>query len=170
MASKLTDVLAIVGFALFIAIGSYFAGRSRGKAEAALVQSQAHADTIKIAVTKAETVFVSKVDTFTVWRTKTIALRDTLLRHVADTVLVKQYVAASDTALRACSDVIISCDTIRVRYASLVKQDSVTQALLRKQQPSLWDKIKQNCGLAGGYSVTTRGGDVSVSCILVHIP
>lgn len=166
--SKLDAVLLAVVLALLLAGASYIAGRSRGKAEAALVQSQAHAGTIKIGVAKAETVFVSKVDTFHIRRTKTLPVRDTLLKHLTDTVLVKQYVAATDTALRACSDVIISCDTIRARYASLVKQDSVTQALLRKQQPSLWDQIKDRCGLGVGYGL--KGGDATLGCIVLRLP
>lgn len=166
--SKLDAALLGIFCLLLVGGASYFAGQRRGKQDAELVQSQAHADTIKIAVTKAETVFVSKVDTFHIWRTKTLTVRDTLLRHLTDTVLVKQYVAASDTALRACSDVIISCDTIRARYASLVKQDSVTQALLRKQQPSLWDQIKDRCGLGVGYGI--KGGDATLGCIVLRLP
>jgi len=168
--SKITVAVVAVLLVLLVAGGSYFAGQRREKQEAALMQAQARADTIKIGVTKAETVYVAKVDTFAIWRTRVDSVRYMVLKHLTDTVRVKAYVATTDSTIHACSAVLIACDTIRARYAALVKQDSVTQQLLRKQQPNLWDKIKQNCGLAGGYSVTTRGGDVSVSCILVHIP
>lgn len=162
--SRLDAVLLAVCAVLLIAGGSYVAGQRHGKQQAALLQSQATADTIRSTITVAETVFVAKVDTFRVRQTKVVTLRDTLLRHVTDTVLVKQYVAASDTALRACSEVIVSCDTIRARYAALAKQDSTTQQLLRKQTPSLFDKIKQRCGLSVGYGVVSGKVDAVAGC------
>lgn len=166
--SKFYAALGAVLTALFIAGASYIVGDLRGKQDAALVASQAKADTIRVAVTKAETVFVAKADTFTRWRTKTVTLRDTLLRHITDTVLVKQFVAASDTALHACSEVIVSCDTIRARYAALAKQDSTTQQLLRKQQPGFWAELKSSCGIGAGYGL--KGGDAMLGCIVVHLP
>src|SRR6185312_6970205 len=86
----------------------------------------------------AETVYVARVDTFTAWRTRTVALHDTVLKHLTDTLLVKQYVASTDSTIRACSDVILSCDTVRARYRLLVSKDSTLAATEKPGTPSHW--------------------------------
>ena len=100
------------------------------------------------AVAKAETVYVAKTDTFTIWRTKLATVRDTVLKHLTDTVLVRQYVATSDSTIRACSDVILSCDTVRARYRALVAKDS-TLAAIPKPKPGLLSRV----GVYAGYGI-----------------
>ena len=97
------------------------------------------------AVARAETVYVSTVDTFTIWRNRTTVLRDTVLAHLTDTVRVKEYVATSDSTIRACSDVILSCDTVRARYRALVAKDS-TLAALPKPNASFLSHIRKFVG------------------------
>ena len=113
------------------------------------------AEQVKVAavgVAKAETVLVAKTDTFTRWQTRTVALHDTVLRHLTDTLLVKQYVATSDSTIRACSDVILSCDTVRARYRELVSKDS-TLAAIPKPNAGFFASLKARTGVYVGYGL-----------------
>ena len=114
------------------------------------IMSQAHV--AAHAVAKAETVYVAKVDTFAVWRNRTTVLRDTVLAHLTDTVRVKEYVAASDSTIRACSDVILSCDTVRARYRALVAKDS-TLAAGPKPNAGFLASLRARTGVYVGYGV-----------------
>jgi len=97
------------------------------------------------AVAKAETVYVAKVDTFAIWRTRVDSVRYMVLKHLTDTVRVKEYVATSDSTIRACSDVILSCDTVRARYRALVAKDS-TLAASPKPNASFLSHIRKFVG------------------------
>lgn len=139
--------LAFVALALVVggavALASY--ERGVGRAQQQQVDAAQAAHVAQIAVVKAETVLVARVDTFTRWRTKLVPVRDMLLKHLTDTVLVKQYVRAADSTIRACSDVILSCDTVRARYRALVSKDS-TLAAIAKPDNGFFSHWKKSVG------------------------
>lgn len=121
-------------------------------------QEQQAADNARIIATdkgqvaKADTVFVAKTDTLTRYIARTTTLHDTVLKHLTDTVLVKEYVATADSTIRACSDVVLSCDTVRARYRALVSADSVA-ALAPKPKAGLFAHFKKSVGVAAVYAL-----------------
>src|SRR6185437_15041197 len=142
--------LAVVALVLLAAGGAGLAVHERAIGR----QLQRNADLAEAAhvaahaVAKAETVYVAKVDTFAIWRTRVDSVRYMVLKHLTDTVRVKAYVAATDSTIRACSDVILSCDTVRARYRALVAKDS-TLAALPKPKPGLLSRV----GVYAGYGI-----------------
>ena len=156
--AALAVLLVVVGGA--VALGYHERGVGR-----TLQQQADAAEQVKVAavgVAKAETVLVAKTDTFTVYRTRTVALHDTVLKHLTDTLLVKQYVAASDSTIRACSDVILSCDTVRARYRLLVSKDS-TLAAIPKVTPGFFSHFHKFVGPTVSYTVDDRKLHAGVS-------
>ena len=151
-------LLVVVGGA--VALGYHERGVGR-----TLQQQADAAEQVKVAVhdvAVAETVYVARVDTFTAWRTRTVALHDTVLKHLTDTLLVKEYVAASDSTIRACSDVILSCDTVRARYRLLVSKDS-TLAAMPKPNAGFFSHVRKFIGPTVSYTVDDRKLHAGVS-------
>ena len=85
---------------------------------------------------KAVTPKLARVDT----------LRDTLLTHLTDTVLVKEYVTRTDSAIKACSDLLGDCTAFRA-YAT-----TTIQALRDKlsAQPAI---VTKSCVSSNAVSV-----------------
>lgn len=147
----MTKLWLVVAAAIALAVGGTWLAlheRTVGRQLQQAEDAQAALHVARAAVAKAETVYVAKVDTFTRWQTRTVALHDTVLKHLTDTVLVKQYVASSDSTIRACSAVILSCDTVRVRYAALLKKDSVLAAI-----PKPKTDILSRVSVYAGYGI-----------------
>ena len=152
MTAKVWLVVAVLAGLLVGGVGLAVHERNVGR------QLQRNADLAEAAhvaahaVAKAETVYVAKTDTFTIWRTKLATVRDTVLKHLTDTVLVRQYVATSDSTIHACSDVILSCDTVRARYRALVAKDS-TLAAIPKPNAGFLASLRARTGVYVGYGV-----------------
>ena len=108
--------------------------------------------TDKGAVAKADTIYVAHTDTLTRYVARTTTLHDTVLKHLTDTVLVKEYVATADSTIRACSDVVLSCDTVRARYRALVSADSVAAAA-PKPKAGLFAHFKRSVGVSAVYAL-----------------
>ena len=145
MTAKLWLVVAVLAGLLVGGIGLAVHERNVGRDQQRAADLPKAAHVAAHAVAKAETVYVAKTDTFTIWRTKLATVRDTVLKHLTDTVLVRQYVATADSTIRACSDVILSCDTVRARYRALVAKDS-TLAASPKPNASFLSHIRKFVG------------------------
>lgn len=71
----------------------------------------------------------AKVDTLVVRDTVTVrrtiarvdSLRDTLLVHLTDTLVVKEYVARTDSALKACNELSNDCAAFRASALTTIK-------------------------------------------------
>ena len=148
MTAKVWLVVAMLAGLLVGGVGLAVHERNVGRDQQRAADLAEAAHVAAHAVAKAETVYVAKTDTFTIWRTKLATVRDTVLKHLTDTVLVQQYVATSDSTIRACSDVILSCDTVRARYRALVAKDS-TLAAIPKPKPGLLSRV----GVYAGYGI-----------------
>jgi hypothetical protein len=84
----------------------------------------------------------------TVTRTIYNSSRDTLLLHLTDTVKVREFVAAADSTIRACTLVVETCEQ------RVAVRDSII-ATLKKLQPSFWNRVGLTVG--PGIVVTPRG-------------
>ncbi len=91
----------------------------------------------------------TKVVTRTVMRVD--SLRDSVVRFVHDTTVLR-YVAATDTALRACRDLATSCDAFRVSATATIGALKTEVTALKAMPP----KPRRLCGLGGalGYGTT----------------
>ena len=78
-------------------------------------------------------------------------LHDTVVKHLTDTVLVARYIQATDSALKACTDVFQSCK------ASIAVRDSMI-AVYKAMKPS-----RIGLGIIGGCGV---GLDAKAACII----
>ncbi len=83
--------------------------------------------------------------------TRVDSLRDSVVRFVHDTTVLR-YVAATDTALKACRDLVSSCDAFKTS-ATLTIAALKTEVTVLKAMPA---KPRRLCGLGGavGYGTT----------------
>lgn len=102
----------------------------------AVTPKLARVDTLLVRDTVRVPHLIAKVDT----------LRDTLLTHLTDTLLVKEYVTRTDSAINACSDLLGDCTAFRV-YAT-----TTIQALRDKlsAQPAI---VTKSCVPSNAVSV-----------------
>ncbi len=122
-----------------------------------------HALDSVIAANKQQT---AKVDTL--WRIDTLklarvvartdTLRDSVLKHVTDTLIVKEYIARSDSALRACSLVVDDC----ARFHSLAEQrfgayEAKIKALETPAAKSRWTDGRLTIGPYAGVDIHGKG-------------
>ena len=99
------------------------------------------------------------VDTVTVRVASVRTLRDTL--RITDTLQVIAYVARTDSALQACTELASSCSSFRLTADSLLKsQQSVIDWWQRHDKPhhSLRTKLTERVGVTCGYGVTASQG------------
>ena len=87
--------------------------------------------------------------------TATVTARDTLLVHLTDTVMVREYIAATDSALSACVDLVYTCREYRTKAAGLIdalttEKDWWKQAYNRQQHP----RCGRKCGVLIGVAST----------------
>jgi hypothetical protein len=76
-----------------------------------------------------------------------VGKRDTVMLHLTDTILVKAYIAASDTAIRACQSVVLDCST------RVAQRDSII-ALYKTLKPS---RISLGIQATCGYGLGGKG-------------
>jgi hypothetical protein len=120
---------AIAVLALFGA--SYCAG-DRHRGEADRIANADVAYRIADSISRSLAPKLAHVDTLVVHDTVTVrvaidrvvTLRDTVLQHLTDTMLVKQYVARTDTALHACSELSDDCAQFRALAVQKFAADS----------------------------------------------
>lgn len=99
-------VLTVVGFCR---------ARDRAVGDRRVAQDRAHVadSTLKVIAQlklRAETTYIHNTKRLVVHTARVDTLRQTVLQHLHDTTVVKEYVVATDSALKACSDVRQSCD------------------------------------------------------------
>lgn len=123
---------ALIAAAVLVAVG-YCRARDRAIADTARAEVvYARADsTIRANAPK-----FARVDTLVVRDTvrvrETVArvttLRDTVLRHLTDTVLIREYVTRSDSAANACTELAHDCAAFRTFAFGRFAQDSIKLA------------------------------------------
>jgi len=153
--TKLWLVVAVLAGLVVFSVGLALHERNVGRDQQRAADLAEAAHVAAHAVAKAETVYVAKTDTFAVWRTRVDSVRYMVLKHLTDTVRVKEYVATTDSTIRACSDVILSCDTVRARYRALVAKDS-TLAAMPKPNASFLSHIRKFVGPTITYSADDK--------------
>lgn len=110
---------------------------SAGDARAESARLRATLDSLATAQRPIDSVYTVRVDTVVRRITRVDSLTQTVDRWLTDTVVVREYVVATDSALRACSAVIVSCDDkVRVRDQRIALLDSLnanTESRLRAE-------------------------------------
>jgi hypothetical protein len=103
---------------------------------------------------RAETVFVhdAKRASEAIYHVQTI--HDTVLTHLTDTLIVKEYIAKTDTALAACTELARDCQTFRAyatqeiaAWKSKAQAAPVATAKGHMLSNALWAGV----GLLGGF-------------------
>jgi cytoskeletal protein RodZ len=110
-------------------------------------------------LTKAETVYVHRVDTLRRQVTKLEQLRDTL--RITDTVQVKEFIQRADSTVRACFAVVQSCEqkdsAHKVIEAGLRKQNEALKALIPGRTEKIITAVKWlTAGTVVGLAVSHR--------------
>lgn len=91
-------------------------------------------------------------DTIRVRKTveKVVTLRDTVLKRLTDTVLVKEFIRVADSTVRACTDLSRDCAEFRRFALQKFQQDSVKLNAIRPI-------VAKSCVLPVGMSVVLGG-------------
>lgn len=89
---------------------------------------------------RAETAFVHSTNTVTRLVTRLDTLRDSVVRHKTDTVLVDRFITVADSTARACTEALGNCATLR--------------ALLTKERDQ-WRVMAESAPIAQPRSCTT---------------
>lgn len=131
-----------LGLAVVVLVGQRVAQHVRADAVAQLLLAhddslihryQLHADSLHVVV---------EHDTVTLRHTVTQyqTVHDTVLRHLTDTVTVKEFVQAADTAIHACQRALGDCaqETAALRAELLVANDKAVQ--LTRLQPTFLER------------------------------
>ena len=131
-----------IALALALLVGAY-----AYKEYAATKQADRELQLLRHQVAVTDTLYRTDTLYFTRTLKVEVARRDTVLKHLTDTVLVKQFVYAADTALHACTAVIKTCEQRVAERDSIIK---VYQAM----KPSRF-----SVGLYGVCGVGVKGMD-----------
>lgn len=103
----------------------------------------------------------ARVDTVTVtvvrWASRTDTLRDSVLAHLTDTVVVKQYVQAVDSTVKACRDLVSDCARFRVTADSTIRAVSTERDVALKLASANRHSWFSRCGLLVGYGTPVTG-------------
>lgn len=105
--------------------------------------SKAETEKYQALYAEAATKVVRLTDTVRVRIDGVKVVRDTLLQHITDTVLVRQYIAATDTALKACSELAETCSDFRTRATSLIGSQKIELDLTRRLNVDLQRKVQR---------------------------
>lgn len=112
--------------------------------------AQAHADTVYQRV--------DHVLTKTLERFDTIAIHDTIMRHLTDTVMIAQYVAACDSLKSVCSAFRDSASALRSADHALIQAQATELHAWQSSQPSKFRQIAIYAAVAvGGVGLCKAG-------------
>ncbi len=151
-----TALLAGVALALVVSIHSCNAehiatgralerSRVADSALAELAKAKAKTDTVYRRDTLRLVQRIARVDT----------LRETVLHHLTDTLTVKEYVTATDSALKVCSAVRLDCDEYR-------RISTAELAELRVKLAAASSVSPRSCLATGLWSALGAGGGIEI--------
>ncbi len=91
---------------------------------------------------------------------RVVTIRDTVLHHLTDTLLVKEYVARTDTALHACSELLGDCATFRAlatqKISALEAKLAAQPAAMAPRSCTVSNVVWGVLGAGGGYFIGRR--------------
>ncbi len=156
-------VVGLIAFVILLLV-AYCQGERHTRADDATQHAEQRvraADSVRVvagtALARADTVFVHDTLRFTRTLPPLAAIHDSVLVHLTDTLLVKQFVERSDSTVRACLDVVNSCAAFRVKATAMLKADTASIAtrdsLLRLPKP----REHFGVGLGFGYACNQKG-------------
>jgi hypothetical protein len=89
-----------------------------------------------------------------------VALHDTVVKHLTDTVLVRAYIAAAETTIAACQSVVLTCEQRVAQRDSLIR----LYKSLKPSRISLGIQATCGYGLGGkGTCVIGLGGSFALT-------
>lgn len=128
-----------------------------GRRDATIRTQDSTLAVLRKSVHRVDSLYVVQVDTL--WRRKAVydTIRDTLLKHLTDTLKVVEYIHAADSTIQACSQVVLTCQLKVSQRDSIILQQTAQLRLLRTP-PRLFGLIPApsrslvfGIGLVGGY-------------------
>lgn len=143
----------LIGSGLAIFLGGFALGYNVGRPKSPVTVSMAHAqtDTVRQLVKQTDTLVRVKTHLLAHTDTTFQHLRDTVLREIHDTVIVKRFIQACDSLKGAC-------DAYRDAAQAKFHADSLLFAA-QSQEISAWKANQPSrFGLTidGGYNITTK--------------
>lgn len=161
-------IAALLGFGAFEWHEHSVALIDKGRAEERARVADSALKALGPLMAHADTVFRHDTVTLTRRITETTTIRDTLLKHLTDTVRVKDFIAASDSVIHACTEAVSSC-TAKLRLkdqeiAALNSKLAIAPALVDQRH---WYSDRLGIGVCGGVSFKGQGfagvcGQVSI--------
>lgn len=111
---------------------------------------------VKPVLQRTDTAIVHDTVTLTKALKITAILHDTVIQHLTDTVLVKQYIERSDSALKACTSLVNDCAAFRQAANTTIQalQAKLVVAGLVKPRSCIGPQVLSGIlGLGAGYLV-----------------
>jgi hypothetical protein len=151
-------IAALLGFGAFEWHEHNVALIDKGKAEERARVADSALKVLGPLMAHADTVFRHDTVTLTRRITETTTIRDTLLKHLTDTIRVKEFIAASDSAIHACTEAVSSC-AVKLRLkdqeiAALNSKLAIAPALVDQRH---WYSDRLAVGPCIGVSFTGKG-------------
>jgi hypothetical protein len=153
-------VILIGGAAIALFGGGYLVGHHTVASPIPVQVAQGAVQVRQAAQEKADTVYqrMDHILTKTLQHFDTISVHDTILRHLTDTVLVAQYVAACDSLRGACQAFRDSSQRLRDADHALIQAQTVEIHAWQSSQPSKLRRIITYAAVAGaGFGLCKAG-------------
>lgn len=157
---------SLIGLLLVVAVTAWHAHDTalveRGKAQEKYRVADSALKALKPALARTDTQLVHDTVTLTVYLASRIApaKHDTVLKHLTDTVKVKEYIAQTDTALGMCRDLMSACAVFRTQaQATIAALESKVKAIPVAMPTScvggnaLWGVLGAGVGFLGGRAI-----------------
>lgn len=106
---------------------------------------------LRPALARTDTVLIRDTVRLTRLTTTLQTIHDTVLTHLTDTVLVKQYITTADSTVRACTDLLGSCTIFR-------RQALATIAALEVKVAAVPIAVPRSCVSTGAVSALVAAG------------
>lgn len=158
--NKVTRTLAIYGALVVCLFGLKYAydkhQQEIGALTVLLEHSEKSADEYREASRVNAERYAKAVKTFTRLKTRTDTLRDSLV--ITDTLKVKEYVAAADSTIKACSLVVLTCEDVQKSLRGQIAAQDTTIGILKKQIPG---KLTTAKNIAIGVLIGFAAGNLA---------
>jgi hypothetical protein len=148
---KAWAIVVGIAFAILIALGAI---ERHAGAASAVFQHQRDSLQLVVSRTQREVDSIAKIRIIvavhdTVWQTKYHVSHDTVLAHLTDTLVVKQFVTVADSTVAACTLDVHTCDQQRAVLTQELSAISAQRDLYKWQSPDL---LQRHVGAVSGLS------------------
>lgn len=131
--------------------------REIGRRDHALMVRESAIATLMREARHVDSIYVTDTIRLTKWKTAYDTTRDTLLKHLTDTLRVVEYIHIADSTIAACSQVVLTCQ-VKVEQRDSIIQQQASQLKILRTPPRRFGLIPApsrtlvfGIGLVGGY-------------------